>query len=148
MKSAYSVYQHIVKQAGVLSRMYAVTNYPLNLSGIGGGVARAYDRTSGTLANVRDTVYGAFDPFESPRDRENSIAHSLGKELGNFFLPKVYDPDDLGPYEEYSNYLKDTEQGDMYLREASKLRRQARLIEKKRKREEKEREHASASRYF
>lgn len=161
MNDVYSVYRYIIKQAApeddpavwnpartwrgwALDRADAFGNF----SGIGRGFSRAYHAGTGSLARARDTFYGTFDPFELPEQRERSVAHNIGKEIGNFFLPKVYDPDDLGPYEEYSNYIKDTEEGEMYLREAAELRRQARKIKRAREKAKKETEHASASRYF
>ena len=76
------------------------------------------------------------------------MAYKLGQGFSDFFVPKVYDPDDLGPYEEYTRFLKDTEEGDMYLREAEKLRRRARVLKKLKLLEEETKRHASASRYF
>lgn len=93
---------------------------------------------------ARDYVYGTMNPFKT----KDTVSYNLGKNIADFFLPKVYDPDDLGPYEEYSNYLKETEKAEMLLREAEKLRRKARLEELNQEQEEKNKAHASKSRYF
>lgn len=126
----------------------APSNYILNTSGIGHGIGKVYTVGAHGVASVRDYIFGAFDPFVPAEERRKSLAYSMGHELGDFFLPKIYDPEDLGPYEEYSKYLKETEAGDLLLREASKLRRRARLLKRLKKQEEKEKEYASRSRYF
>lgn len=156
MKNVYTTYSYIVKEAiaplalagSGLRAAYGGASAALNLPGIGRGWYNAGSDIAHGAGRIRDTVYGTFNPFEDEASRQNSVAHSIGKELGSFFLPKVYDPDDLGPYEEYSNYIKDTEEGEMLLREAAELRRQARIFKRKKKREEQERDHAAASRYF
>lgn len=145
--------KHIASDLGgdvstAVSTLTAPANYVLNTSGIGRGVGKVYSRAAHGLASVRDYIYGAFDPFVPESNRHESLTYNIGHELGDFFLPKIYDPEDLGPYEEYSNYLKATEKGDLLRREAAKLRRRARLLKKLRKQEEKEKEYASRSRYF
>ena len=102
------------------------------------------NRTLNGLGSARDYVYGTMNPFKT----KDTASYHLGKNIADFFLPKVYDPDDLGPYEEYSNYLKETEKAEMLLREAEKMRRRARLEELKQEQEEKNKAHASKSRYF
>lgn len=153
MSDSYATYQYIVKTAAPL--IFRAASSALNLPGVYAGVSGRINTGLHGLGGIRDSAYGAvgsavdtFNVFETPEQRERSVAHSIGKEIGNFFLPKVYDPDDLGPYEEYSAYLKDTEEGDMLLREAAKLRRRARLIKRDREQQEKEKERASSSRYF
>lgn len=94
--------------------------------------------------SARRYVYGTMNPFHT----KDTASYNLGKSIADFFLPKVYDPDDLGPYEEYSNYIKETEKAEILLREAEKLRRKARLEELKQEQEEKNKAHASKSRYF
>ena len=168
MSNSYDTYQYIVKSAapedapgwtppprtwGGFARdnLSAAVNYPA----IRGGVVGVWNTGTRGLGGIRDSAYGVvgtaadtFNVFETPAQRERSVAHTIGKEIGNFFLPKVYDPDDLGPYEEYSDYLKDTEQGEMYLSQAAVLRRAARKVLRERKQKEMEKEHASSSRYF
>ena len=153
MRNSYATYQHIVKTAAPL--IFRATSSALNLPGIYGGISGRVSTGLHGLGGIRDSAYGAvgtaadtFNVFETPAQREKSVAHTIGKEIGNFFLPKVFDPDDLGPYEEYSDYLKDTEQGEMYLNQAAVLRRAARKVLRKRKQQEMEKEHASSSRYF
>ena len=172
MSELFSVYSYIVKTAAqgevrrlvnrvgnaasrladdasvIATPITVPADYVLNTSGIGRGVGKVYSRAAHGLASIRDYIYGAFDPFATPVDRHSSLTYNLGHEVGDFFLPKVYEPEDLGPYEEYSRYLKETETGDLLLREAAKLRRRARLLKKLRKQEEKEKEYASRSRYF
>lgn len=165
MSSPYTTYNYIVKEAlGVMALGLAGrglrtawdgTSAALNLPGVYSGISGRVQTGLRGLGGLRDSAYGVvgtaadtFNVFETPAERERSVAHAIGKELGNFFLPKVYDPDDLGPYEEYSNYLKDTEEGEMWLQEAAVLRRQARKLKRKREKEKQEKEHAAASRYF
>ena len=99
------------------------------------------NRALSGLGSARDYVYGTMNPFKT----EGTASYHLGKNIADFFLPKVYDPDDLGPYEEYSAYLKETEKAEMLLREAEKMRRRARLEELKQEQEEKNKAHASKS---
>ena len=141
-------YEYIVKQANPAMLAALMTARGT----IGGSVAppaepgpswlsRGY-RGAGDLASW--TASRNYDP----RVDNPPLSYRLGKSIADFFLPKVYDPDDLGPYEEYSAYLKDTERAEMLLREAAKLRRRARLEELKREEEEKGKARASKSRYF
>lgn len=81
-------------------------------------------------------------------DIDNTYGYRISRALTELFLPKAYNPDNNGPYSEYTEFLKDTEEGDQLLREAAKLRRRARIILKQRAEEEREKNRAAKSRYF
>ena len=121
----FSTYQYIVKTAGIKD----------NLSG-------AWNWTKGQVANSISDM----DPRTPPPD--DTLAYSLVKGITRFFSPRIYDEEGAGPYEEFSKYMKDTETGDLLLREAAKLRQKARILLKQQEEEEKNKQHAARSRYF
>ena len=121
MSDLYSTYCHI-KQAGIL-----------------GGTAKATGSVLGWTGNNMNPVAS---------DLENTYGYRISKALTEMLLPKAYNPDNNGPYSEYTEFLKDTEEGDQYLREAAKLRRRARILLKQIAEAEKEKNRAAKSRYF
>ena len=121
----FNTYRSIVKQAGLWDATKATGRF------IGG-------TTKNTLDNL--------NPANS--DVDNTAGYNIAKTLTEFFLPKAYNPENTGPYDEYTEFLKDTEEGDQYLREAAKLRRRARILLKQIEEEEKNKRHAAKSRYF
>lgn len=75
-------------------------------------------------------------------------AYSLGRSLGGLLKEPFYNPNDLGPYERAVEYLKKSEESELLLREARKLRRRARLVQLQRDQEEDTKKHVENSRYF
>ena len=125
MSSSYNAYQYIVKVAGIKDMA----------KGAWGGI-------KGQVANS----FSDLDPRTPPPD--DTLAYSLVKGITRFFSPRIYDEEGAGPYEEFSKYMKDTETGDLLLREAAKLRQKARILLKQQEEEEKNKQHAARSRYF
>ena len=121
MSSTFNTYMYIVKTAGVLKDVWDWSS----------------NRTSEALNDM--------NPNTPPPD--DTLAYSLTKGVTRFFSPRVYD-EDGSPYDEFSQYMKDTETGDLLLREAAKLRQKARILLKQREEEEKSKRHAASSRYF
>lgn len=155
MSDLYNLYTYIVKTAapedeppGAKAWWKDRANDFIGYRTIYNNLGDAYTKSMGPVTVARDRVFGLFNPFEDEVKKRQSVSYRLGHEIGDFLLPKVYDPENLGPYEEYSNYLKETERGDMLLHEAAKLRRRARLLKRLRKKEEEEKDYASRSRYF
>lgn len=81
-------------------------------------------------------------------DIDNTYGYRISRAISELLLPKAYNPDNNGPYSEYTEFLKDTEEGDQYLREAAKLRRRARILLNQIAEAEKEKNRAAKSRYF
>lgn len=81
-------------------------------------------------------------------DLDNTYGYRISRALTEMLLPPAYNPENDGPYSEYTEFLKDTEEGDQYLREAAKLRRRARILLKQIAEAEKEKTRAAKSRYF
>lgn len=126
MNKLYTVYCLTTKQAGVLGDA---------LGGAGRGIY-----------NVTGTTLDRLDPRTPPPD--NTLAYSLVHGITRYFAPRMFDQEPGGPYNEFSEYLKDTEVGDLLLREAAKLRQRARIILKQKEQAEKEKHRAASSRYF
>ena len=129
MSDCYSTYQYIVKSASIASKTWDAAR----------GVGSWGWNTAGSA--ISD-----MDPRTPPPD--DTLAYSLVKGITRFFAPRVYQEEGNGPYEEYSKYMKDTETGDLLLREAAKLRQKARIILKQKEEEEEGKRHAARSRYF
>ena len=127
--SNFSTYQYIVKTA----RIWDKTK---------GAVSGAWDWSKDQAAQAIHDI----DPRTPPPD--DTLAYSLVRGITRFFSPRVYQEDGDGPYEEFSRYMKDTEAGDLLLREAAKLRQKARILLKQKEEEEKGKRHAASSRYF
>lgn len=121
----FNTYCFIVKQAGLWGATKATGKF-----------------VGGTAKNTLDNLNPANN------DVEDTAGYNIAKTLTEFFLPKAYNPDNTGPYNEYTEFLKDTEEGDQLLREAAKLRRRARILLKQKEEEEKNKQHAARSRYF
>lgn len=110
--------------------------------------AGLWDATKATGRFVGGTAKNTFDNLTGNSDVDDTAGYNIAKSLTEALLPKAYNPNNTGPYDEYTEFLKDTEEGDQLLREAAKLRRRARILLKQIEEEEKNKRHAANSRYF
>jgi len=107
------------------------------LSDLAGGASKG---TRGTIANI---VIPTADTTES-------LAERLGYNVSEAIMPKKTegDDEDLGPYKDVVQHMKDTELAEAYLRAAAILRRKTRIIKRRRALEEGLRNSVARSRFF
>lgn len=123
MSDIYSTYCSIIKQAGPI--------WDATVRGTGNAVGYAANATNPGACDLEDT-----------------LGYRISRALTEWLSPKAYNPDNTGQFNEYTEFLKDTEEGDQYLREAAKLRRRARILLKQMAEAEEEKNRAARSRYF
>ena len=105
------------------------------------------------LAGILDTLGsipgGVRDNVVIPTgERSQSFAENAGYTLGELIGKPNDDNEDLGPYKDVVRHIKDTEVAEAYLRAAAKMRRKARILNRKREEDEGLRNSVVRSRLF
>lgn len=115
------IVNNLIKQAGIIKDL------------IGG---------TGSLAGrTRDGIIIAGDNTESGME-------NAGYTLGQLISTPDKDNDDLGPFKDVVQHIKDTELAEAYLREAAAMRRKSRILKRKRDEEKSLRNSIASSRFF
>lgn len=115
------ILSQLVKQAGILADL-------------------AKGVSSGTKGTINNIIIPAGDNTES-------FAERLGYNFGEL-TSKPDKDNELGPYKDVVQNLKDTELAEAYLRAAAALRRKTRILKKRRAEEEELRRGVARSRFF
>lgn len=113
----------------------AIVNNLIKLAGI-------MDAIGALPGNVRDNI------VVPTGEGSQSLAESAGYTLGELIGKPNDDNEDLGPYKDVVRHIKDTEVAEAYLRAAAKMRRKARILNRKREEDEGLRNSVVRSRLF
>ena len=115
------IVNNLIKQAGILKDL------------VGG--------TGSVIGTTRDGLVIAGNNTESSME-------NAGYTLGQLISSPDKDNDDLGPFKDVVQHIKDTEVAEAYLRAAAAMRRKTRILKRKREEEKSLRSSIASSRFF
>lgn len=104
------------------------------------------------IVTARDSANGISDyisgVLSSTERLGGNIGNTIGSTIGMIAEPQEASVTDTGPFTTITERLKETEIEEAFRREAARLRRRQRILERKNKREEQLRKAVSSSRFF
>jgi len=118
MRKSYTTVGDLIKMAGIID---SITSIP---------------------GKIKDKV------FIPAGNSSESLSERIGYTLGEFMYKPEEDNDDLGPYKDVVQHIKDTEIAEAYLREAATMRRKARILRRKKEEAENLRGEIAGARFF